>query len=92
MKDRQSHVFADPVLHKRIVNFLYTCYATSGAPEEQIALEFWRVYIHFLQGQSVLEFPYTLVDKTYVTAKLQELLRGELVNLDMEHRQQETEQ
>ena len=79
-----AHVFADPVLHKRIVNFLFTCYLTAAHPEARIATEFWEAYRHFVEGRSILDFDFELIDREYAVAQLRKILRGDLINLDME--------
>ena len=79
-----SHVFADPILHKRIVNFLFTCYIATPHKEAQIALEFWQAYRHFVEGRSILDFKFVLIDHNYAVTQLRRILRGDLTNLDME--------
>lgn len=84
LKSNQAHVFVDPVLHKRICNFLFTCYATAPGPELSIAAEFWKAYRHFVEGRSILDFPFTLIDREYAVASLRKIVRGDLINLDEE--------
>lgn len=79
-----AHVFADAVHHKRILNFLYTIYLTSSASEAHIAAEFWRVYRHFVEGRSILEFDFRLLSRAEIIPELRKILRGDPTNLDME--------
>lgn len=80
-----AHVFADPVAHKRIVNFLFSCYLTAPHPEVRIASEFWAAYRHFVEGQSILDFDFTLIDREYAVTQLRKILRGDLTTLDQEN-------
>jgi hypothetical protein len=79
-----AHVFADPAIHKRIVNFLFTCYLSAPDPELRISAEFWKAYRHFAEGRSILDFPFELIDREYAVTQLRKILRGDLINLDME--------
>ena len=69
---------------KRVHNFLYSCYLTSPASEEAIALEFWKAYRHFVEGGSIFTFNFVLIDVDHVRDQLRKILRGDLINLDME--------
>ena len=80
-----AHVFADPLMHKRIVNFLFTCYLTTPHDELRIASEFWQAYRHFVEGWSILDFEFKLVDREYVVTQLRKILRGDPINLDQEN-------
>jgi hypothetical protein len=84
LKRDYAHVFADPVLHKRILNFLYTCYLASAHPEPRLAHEFWRAYRHFVEGRSILDFPFTLIDRDHAVNQLRKILRGDPLNLDLD--------
>lgn len=77
-----SHVLSDPILHKRIVTFLFSCYMAAPAPELRISAEFWKAYRHMIEGGSILDFPFTLLDKEYVVAQLRKILRGDPITLD----------
>lgn len=79
-----AHVFSDPGLHKNIVAFLFSQYVTSAHPEALIAQEFWKVYRHLMEGRSILEFEFLLIDRTSTVNQLRKILRGELVSLDTE--------
>ena len=79
-----AHVFADPILHKRIVNFLFSCYLTAPHTELRLALEFWQAYRHLVEGKSILDFEFSLIDRTYAVDQLRKILRGDLINLDQE--------
>lgn len=79
-----AHVFADPVVHKRVVNFLFSCYLTAPHTEPRLAIEFWRAYRHFAEGRSILDFEFLLIDREYAVSQLRKILRGDLTNLDME--------
>lgn len=76
-----AHVLADPVLHKRIVTFLFTCYMAAPAPELRVSAEFWKAYRHLVEGRSILDFPFALLDKEYVVAQLRKILRGDPISL-----------
>lgn len=80
-----AHVFADPLMHKRIVNFLFSCYLTAPHTELRIASEFWQAYRHFVEGQSILDFDFRLVDREYVVTQLRKILRGDPISLDQEN-------
>lgn len=79
-----AHVFADPVMHKNITNFLYTCYLSAPDPELHLAAEFWKAYRHFVEGRSILDFPFVVIDREYAVTQLRKILRGDLFNLERE--------
>lgn len=72
-----SHLFVSARLHKEVVTFLFAEYQTCPATEEQIALEFWRVYRHVAEGHSILKFNFTLIDPTTTTEALRKIIRGD---------------
>lgn len=76
-----THVFFRPELHKRIVNYLYLALFTSAHSEETIALEFYRLYRHLLEGESVDALPSRLVDKDELVAHIKKILRDEAPTL-----------
>lgn len=84
VKKAYARVFHDPVLHKRICHFLYSCYLTAPGLEPEKAEEFWLAYRHFVEGKSILDFDFRLIDATYAVAQLRKILRGDPTNLDLE--------
>jgi hypothetical protein len=94
-----AHVFAEPVMHRDVVNFLFTCYLTSPATELNLAVEFWRAYRHLVEGRSILDFPFAVIDREYVVSQLRKILRGDSISLEREeenhhardHREEEQE-
>ena len=77
--------FADPTLHRLIVNKVFLELILSGASESMVAIDFWKAYKFLLEGGSIFDLTFESFEYEKILPELHRLVTGESVSLELEY-------
>lgn len=82
-QEKGERLLNNPYHYKLIFNHLFVnVLCIPNESEQVLALEFWNLTKHLIEGKPLNDLPTKFLDKDALINKINKIIRGECVNID----------